>query len=759
MRLVGRLFMMAGFFGVMPDAWAQSQPCHSAIVNVSQTSDGTQTVASCAITDTKAPNCTSNSCVTSCPTLRSAVDFANHNQTDANTFCATTIILPPGTYNLTQNCTGSVNDNTCGDLNLRAPITITAQNQPLTHTDLPQGSVGLTVIDAGTLSVFDRAINIDTAYGCADPIHETNCTGWQNVSLVGLEIRNGIATIGRPGPNKTIGDGIHSYGGAVLNQGAVSLTLLRCTLTDNTADNGGGFANLDPQPNHTVNIYESTIVDNTANLQGGGIFNQTNGGSQNGNGLLTLLQSTVANNTANTLETTFLGITTGGGGGYFDAAPLQCTQNFPCMAPMLIENSIIAGNQDSTPLPNQQYDCGGYLSANFVGKNVIQNAQALCTNKTVIAADPLLYALANNGGSSSTLALHANSIAIDTGDNSVCFNASTQTYFLDQRLNKRPIAITSQTLICDVGAYEFQGNDVSLTQTVSSAQAKVGDQITYTLTITNTSTESADVTLSDPLPAGESIEVAPNPSQGTCTVDNNNLITCVMTLSPKSLATVTFTITSSVLGKLTNTATAQVLYDTTPSDNTASADVTIVDRDLTIAKTAGPTQGTSSGNVMYVIIVSNPGISDATNVVISDPLPQEICTCFLQAQSSLGGCSIDTHNTVTCHIGVLKPGEQVIATIIGTTAPQFSSGKITNRAYVTADGHSQQSSSTDIVFNGPSALPVQSSFFSGGSLAGPCRNMSGGNVILSILSLAVFFILNRKDTHVERGTCKISRKT
>ncbi len=63
--------------------------------------------------------------------------------------------------------------------------------------------------------------------------------------------------------------------------------------------------------------------------------------------------------------------------------------------------------------------------------------------------NPLLGALANNGGLTDTHALLDGSPAIDAGDNATC--AAAPVSGVDQRGVLRP-----QGLVCDIGAYEQQ---------------------------------------------------------------------------------------------------------------------------------------------------------------------------------------------------------------------------------------------------------------------------------------------------------------
>jgi uncharacterized repeat protein (TIGR01451 family) len=107
----------------------------------------------------------------------------------------------------------------------------------------------------------------------------------------------------------------------------------------------------------------------------------------------------------------------------------------------------------------------------------------------------LAASLADNGGSTPTLALLSGSPAIDTG---TCSGAPST----DQRGVARPQGST-----CDIGAYEAstQPNFV-LTKIVDDASPSPGQRITYTITVQNNGSLSAtNALISDTLPSDLSL--------------------------------------------------------------------------------------------------------------------------------------------------------------------------------------------------------------------------------------------------------------
>ncbi|NJP07127.1 MAG: hypothetical protein HC837_16665 [Chloroflexaceae bacterium] len=84
----------------------------------------------------------------------------------------------------------------------------------------------------------------------------------------------------------------------------------------------------------------------------------------------------------------------------------------------------------------------------FPAEDASDPKNQLCV-AAITLSDPLLALLANNGGPAQTLALPANSPAIDAGSTTSC--PAT-----DQRGIARPVDGNGDgTAICDVGAYEY----------------------------------------------------------------------------------------------------------------------------------------------------------------------------------------------------------------------------------------------------------------------------------------------------------------
>lgn len=405
-------------------------------------------------------------------TLRAAIQEANaHPGSDV-------IALRAGTYKLTIPGAYEFGSAT-GDLNITDSVTI---NGVRSDDDEAQ-----TIIDGNGIVTGDRVFHI------------TN--GTVNISKV--VIKNGRLLFDAAHPDP-VGGGIANFGGTV--------TLVSVLITGNASDFGGGI-----HSQGTLLLQNSRVLNNTATCgRGGGITNRgtltlinstvdgnqatdpvgclsagngAGGGIDNVNGVVSLQNSTVSNNTATGADGTGGGIrnrannasssalvnvtnstisgnkSSGGGAGIWNrgTGSMGSTVNLS-NATMTAnkatdgvggirnrdgvvnaKNSIIAINFGSVGVGA---DCVGTF--NSVGNNLIGtndgcigftngvNGDIVGTNTAPI--DPRLSPLAMHGGNTRTHALRPKSPALDAG------NACEPK---DQRGVTRP-----QGPRCDIGSYE-----------------------------------------------------------------------------------------------------------------------------------------------------------------------------------------------------------------------------------------------------------------------------------------------------------------
>ncbi|WP_188711475.1 DUF11 domain-containing protein, partial [Alteromonas lipolytica] len=169
----------------------------------------------------------------------------------------------------------------------------------------------------------------------------------------------------------------------------------------------------------------------------------------------------------------------------------------------------------------------------------------------------------------------------------------------------------------DSATVDAQAIDLALSKAVDNAAPNLGDNVSFTLTVSNTGPDAAtNVVVTDPLPAGftfVSTDGSYNATTGLWTVG-----------SLASGATATLTIVATTTDSSAVTNTASVTADQTELDSSDNADSATVDAqaiDLAISKAVDNAAPNLGDNVSFTLTVSNSGPDAATNVVVTDPLP------------------------------------------------------------------------------------------------------------------------------------------
>lgn len=485
-----------------------------AVYQVTGTADGLG-----AITPSSTPGVDYNA-----STLRAAVIAAN-----ASVGVADTILVPAGTYTLTLSG-AEENAARTGDLDIRDNLTI-----------IGAGSA-TTTIDATNLG--DRVFDVFSGGASTAPTVTT-------VSLQGLTITGGKTV--------KIADNLGDYGGALRTDFDTDVTITGCVFSNNSAPHaannqvygvGGAIAN-----NAKLTIDDCQFTNNSASNAGGAIYvggsgavttisnttftgnmataggairnhermtiesstfsgNQalTSNGSNgqggaidnNGGGDLTMVNSTLTKNTSifggaivnyqglSILNSTLAGNTASYGGGL--ACPISTSVSS-------LENTIIATNTASVQGPDV-WGSVGSRGHNLIGNTA--NSSGWSTTD-LLNVNPLLGALADNGGLTQTMALLAGSPAIDKAN-------TADAPATDQRGVTRP-----QGPAADIGAFEVQVN-----------QAPVANNDSYLVSKNNPLTVAAPGVLGNDTDAGgkplTAILVSPA-SHGTLTLNADGSFT------------------------------------------------------------------------------------------------------------------------------------------------------------------------------------------------------------------------------------------
>ncbi len=305
---------------------------------------------------------------------------------------------------------------------------------------------GIDIDGASALSVLNGCViegNVANAgpssFASGGGIHTNTATLTVDVSV----IRANEAT--------DINSGGSAYGGGIAAN-STAYTVTDSEISGNAATAGPQFAfggGMDIEyASADSEIVDSTITGNSATADpssgaayGGGVsVDSTPSGIKE-----TLANDTIAGNNV---------AASGSGGGGVDV--------YMNTGQVVVQNSIVAANQDGgASAPDCVGSFGGSLTSggyNLIGDSTGCNfgnssGDQIGTGSAPI--DPLLGALANNGGTTLTMGLLIKSPAVDAGNPGGCKSGSGQSLTADQRGDPRPTdGDADGTAVCDIGAYE-----------------------------------------------------------------------------------------------------------------------------------------------------------------------------------------------------------------------------------------------------------------------------------------------------------------
>ncbi len=267
-----------------------------------------------------------------------------------------------------------------------------------------------------------------------------------------------------------------TYGGGGLDNSGTATIGVSTIASNQAGTSGGGIGN---ELGGVLNMTYTTVSANTAASTGGGLYNAAtanlsnatiagNRGSRGGGlynlGLLTALNDTVAYNS----------VGAGGLGGGLDAAGGTTD----------LYNTIVAQNQDGAGAPS---DAAGSLAPASVndlfGSGGSGGLTATTVNDVITGVKkPQLGTLADNGGPTQTIALLANSPALDAGSASI---PGIVVPTVDQRGAIRGAAGINAGSNPDIGAYEASSSYLVTTTTDSTDMGTLRSAIAWANVSTN----------------------------------------------------------------------------------------------------------------------------------------------------------------------------------------------------------------------------------------------------------------------------------
>lgn len=242
---------------------------------------------------------------------------------------------------------------------------------------------------------------------------------------------------------------------------------------------------------------------------------------------------------------------------------------------------------------------------------------------------------------------------------------------------------------------------LSAAKSANQTLATVGDTIVYTILISNAGNYGASVTLTDTIPAGT--ELVPNsvivngaPVPGADPASGIPLGTVTTS------ATVTFSVVIVSLPlnqQLANQATATFTY-TLPDGRTLGGTISsntllipVSAPDVEIVKTTASTDAVVGDTIVYQTVVTNSGIENVDNVVLTDPIDPS--TSFVAGSVQVDGVLRPEANpALGIALGTIAPGASVTVSyavrvnalptppqVSSQSAVSFTSGAFSGTAY------------------------------------------------------------------------------
>jgi uncharacterized repeat protein (TIGR01451 family) len=194
---------------------------------------------------------------------------------------------------------------------------------------------------------------------------------------------------------------------------------------------------------------------------------------------------------------------------------------------------------------------------------------------------------------------------------------------------------------------------LAVVQNVSANPVIAGNNLTYTLTITNNGPSMATgVTLTDTLPASATLISA---STSNCNQLAGKVICQLGNLAQNQSAQVSLgvAVDPSARGMFTNTAIVggNEPDPTVQNDTTTQKTTLTTEANLNITQTALPNPVIAGNNLTFYLTIANNGPSSATGVVLTNTLPTS--TTFVSAIPS--NCQ-KIGNKLICNLVGLLPG-------------------------------------------------------------------------------------------------------
>ena len=255
--------------------------------------------------------------------------------------------------------------------------------------------------------------------------------------------------------------------------------------------------------------------------------------------------------------------------------------------------------------------------------------------------------------------------------------------------------------------------EVTIDKTADAGPFSAGDEIGFTVTLSNAGDPAEGLVVTDHLPAG--VDWSEDPDGADWDIvphsGHEDLVWIGGTLGKGTSSVHVSGLTAArFCGDVTNTAAFTTTND---GSGQATATLTVDCPDIDIEKTADPAGPVSAGDpIGFDIVVTNHGPGTAKGVVVSDVLPTDAGTSWSAAaptgDTTGVSCGIAAGVLTCTDAEMLDDDSFTVRITSGTSAATVAASPVTNTASVTTTNDGSDTSTDDVVVQAPDLEVVKS---------------------------------------------------
>ncbi|WP_395761401.1 DUF7507 domain-containing protein [Bacillus sp. 3G2] len=267
-------------------------------------------------------------------------------------------------------------------------------------------------------------------------------------------------------------------------------------------------------------------------------------------------------------------------------------------------------------------------------------------------------------------------------------NSGTTTYQYIPVPNQPAVSGTDTTNIVST---QVNNATVTMAKVVDKNFADIGDTLTYTVSFTATgNTNANNVIFTDVIPTGTTFVLNSLTIDGTTQVGANPANGVNIGLIPTgSTKTVSFQVVVNTIpasNVVSNGSSASYQYTVNPSQSPITKNISsnlvstqINNANLTLTKSTNKQFATIGETISYTILITNSGNTAATNVQLTDPLPNG--TILTPSTVTLNGVLQNVDSLIALPIGTIPGGATVTLSFQVTVINITTQNPIINNAF------------------------------------------------------------------------------